>query len=232
MLFVEEETPKKILIGPNYKGPGHYQYHPLGFVELVDYMGTVERIVSIAGVSYGKNEDAPEESPEDAEKRRVRIINTLLTKKHLSPFEHLVFTFHIKLPIFVMRQLARHRIASINEKSGRYTQFDRQEFWMPDWERMDPEIAADLSDGYVVAHHIYNKLLRKGVPRELARTVLPVASYTEIYWTINARSLMNFFEQRLDPQAQYEMREYARAVYMLVSKQFPLIFHDNSSTPT
>lgn len=212
MLYQDPDNPKRILVHSDT------QKEPYGFVELVDCMGSIVRIVSIAGVSYGKNEVDSEED------RQKRIIATLLAKKHLSPFEHLVFTFHIKLPIFVMRHLVRHRIASINEKSGRYTLFD-SDTWIPDSERIGGQDNKEvLVKGYEQAFSTYNQLLENGVKKEVARAVLPVAVYTEIYWTINARSLMNFFEQRLDQTAQYETREYAKAIFILVSERFPLVF--------
>jgi len=195
------------------------QKDPHGFVELMEVMGSIEKVVKVAGVSYGKNEV---ESEED---RQKRIITTLLAKKHLSPFEHLVFTFHIKLPIFVMRHLVRHRIASVNEKSGRYTAFNVRDFWIPDFDRIQGQANRDLLvAGYEQAFKIYEHLLANGVKKEVARAVLPVAAYTEIYWTVNARSLMNFFDQRLAKTAQYETREYAQAVLSLVSRRFPLVF--------
>ncbi len=94
-----------------------------GFVELVEILGDDNSVVQAARTSYGKGLTNPE--------RDRKLINYLMEHGHHSPFEHVIFKFHIKLPIFVMRQLVRHRIASINERSGRYTQFE-EEWFLPD----------------------------------------------------------------------------------------------------
>ncbi|MBP8660829.1 MAG: FAD-dependent thymidylate synthase, partial [Mesotoga sp.] len=102
-----------------------------GFVELVEILGDDNSVVQAARTSYGKGLTNPE--------RDRKLINYLMEHGHHSPFEHVIFKFHIKLPIFVMRQLVRHRIASINERSGRYTQFE-EEWFLPDEIRVpDPE---------------------------------------------------------------------------------------------
>ena len=144
---------------------------------------------------------------------------------HGTPFEHLNFTFHIKAPIFIARQWFRHRIGSFNEISGRYVKLDL-DFWGPDewrindqknlqsssFKELSPEEVADLNSSLEHTYkHIsvtYDYLIAQGVAREQARAILPVATYTEFYWTVNARSLFNFIKLRTHESAQKEMQDY------------------------
>ncbi|AKI96498.1 FAD-dependent thymidylate synthase [Kosmotoga pacifica] len=203
-----------------------------GFVRLVEVFGDDFSAVQAARVSYGKGLTTPE--------RDKNLIDYLMNHGHHSPFEHIVFKFHLKLPIFVMRQLVRHRIASINERSGRYTEF-KEDWYIPERVRIpDPvnkqgsvisdndtlnEEAIELIEKTIENTFItYNKLLAMGVARELARIVLPTAMYTECYWTINARSLMNFLNLRADSHAQWEMQQYAFAIAEIFHKKCPLTY--------
>ena len=190
-----------------------------GFVRLVDFMGGDQGVVDAARVSYGGKSKG-----EDADRK---LIAYLLKHKHETPFEHAVFKFHVKAPIFVMRQWIRHRMASYNEISARYTEV-KDEFYIPtQWRAQDLKnkqgsvIAPTLDhakltalfEGQVkAALKTYKELLDAGVARELARMVLPVNSYTEFYWTINARALMNFVSLRADVHAQWEIQQYAEAL--------------------
>ncbi len=189
-----------------------------GFVRLVDFMGGDQGVVDAARVSYGGKSKGPEADR--------KLIAYLMKHKHESPFEHAVFKFHVKTPIFVMRQWIRHRIASYNEISARYTEV-KDEFYLPArWRAQDPKnkqgsVAADaLDDAALTAKFsgqvdaalaCYKDLLAAGVAREMARMVLPVNMYTEFYWTINARSLMNFVSLRADAHAQWEIQRYGEA---------------------
>ncbi|MDI3524491.1 MULTISPECIES: FAD-dependent thymidylate synthase [unclassified Kosmotoga] len=203
-----------------------------GFVRLVEVMGDDFSAVQAARVSYGKGLTTPE--------RDKKLIFYLMEHGHHSPFEHIIFKFHIKLPIFVMRQLVRHRIASINERSGRYTEFS-DEWYIPERIRTPDKVNRqgsvfvdddDLnSEGIRLiektiekTYQAYKRLLEMGVARELARIVLPTSMYTECYWTINARSMMNFLNLRADSHAQYEMQQYALAVAKIFKSKCPVTY--------
>ncbi|MGM0640028.1 MAG: FAD-dependent thymidylate synthase [Thermotogota bacterium] len=193
-----------------------------GFVQLVDHMGDDRSAVKAARVSYGK-----ELSTEERDKK---LINYLLLHGHFSPFEHISFTFHVKAPIFVVRQWFRHRVGmSPNEISRRYTSKQADEFYVPDHIRLqdiknkqgsfksnDDNITKEsikkIDKAYEEAYNVYKDLLNKGVAREMARMVLPVGQYTEFYLTANARALMHFFNLRADSHAQWEIQEYAKAM--------------------
>jgi thymidylate synthase (FAD) len=199
-----------------------------GFVKLVDFMGGDQRAVDSARVSFGgvsKGED-----------RDRKLLEYLLANAHHSPFEHSVFQFHIKCPIFVARQWMRHRIASYNEISARYTEV-QDEFYVPAAFRVQDKInrqgsvASPALDNAALlkvyeasikaSYEAYEKLLAAGVAREMARAVLPVAQYTQFHWSVNARSLMNFLDLRLDSHAQYEIRVYAEALREIFEARMP-----------
>ncbi len=203
-----------------------------GFVRLVEMLGNDFSPVQAARVSTGKGLTSPE--------RDTRLLLYLMENGHHSPFEHIVFKFHIKLPIFVMRQLVRHRIASINERSGRYSEFD-DDWYLPDHarvnekgniqgsvfsgdEQLDEKTRSMIETSISESYETYRKLLEMGVARELARIVLPSAMYTEFYWTINARSLMNFLSLRADSHAQYEIQECALAIADIFKETCPTTF--------
>jgi thymidylate synthase (FAD) len=185
-----------------------------GFVDLVDSMGTDLSIVRAARVSYGKTSSDPEKDK--------KLIKFLLNNDHGTPFEHTSFTFHVKAPIFIVRQWMRHRIGnSFNEISGRYTEM-KEEFYLPTTLRtqvgknyqyenlMDSVNSLEKIEAhYDATFKLYKELLELGVAKEQARAILPLGLYTEFYWTVNARSLMHFISLRLDPHAQEEIREYA-----------------------
>jgi thymidylate synthase (FAD) len=192
-----------------------------GFVRLVDTMGDDMAVVRAARVSYG-NESKGEKADE-------KLIHYLMKHNHGTPFEHIVFSFHIKCPIFVARQWFRHRIGSFNEISGRYTEL-ATEFFVPtalrenktanhqasiEGDFTDDEIQSMLSEwnyALEIAESTYESLLEKGVAREQARAVLPIGTYTEFYWTVNLRSLFNFIRLRTADDSQAEMREYAEKI--------------------
>jgi len=207
--------------------------HDIGFVRLVDTMGDDMAVVRAARVSYGE-----ESKGDDADQK---LINFMMSHNHGTPFEHINFTFHIKCPIFVARQWFRHRIGSFNEISLRYTEYEEQ-IWRPDAWRMNNQINKQSSgegnfsekeieclngeydnamDAAVIT---YNGLLERGVAREQARAVLPMAAYTEFYWTVNARSLFNFLKLRMADSAQKEIQDYAIAVYELAQPVAPWAF--------
>jgi len=192
-----------------------------GFVRLVDYLGGDERIVQAARVSYGAGTKSFRED--------AALIDHLLRNEHTSPFEQVILTFHVKLPIFVARQWIRHRTARVNEISGRYSVM-KDDFYVP----APSAIALQSSDNrqgraaealpeaeakariaameaaQKSAYAEYSELVEAGLARELARIDLPLSLYTEWYWQIDLHNLFRFIQLRLDPHAQLEIREYAK----------------------
>lgn len=210
-----------------------------GGVVLVDHMASDLKVVGAARVSTGK-------SPAFASKGKRadrKLIGYLMTNGHGSPFEHSVFQFYVKAPIFVVREWQRHRMASYNEQSGRYGVF-QSEFYVPDHVRVpDPEDRQssiigtrdiDLQGGSGnptlwairssadLAFNTYKTMIDGGVAREMARLVLPLNLYTSFWFTVNARSLMNFLALRNHPKAQWEIQQYARAIESIFEKRMPL----------
>ncbi len=199
-----------------------------GFVRLVDFMGGDQRAVESARVTFG--------SESKGEGKDKKLVEYLLAHAHHSPFEHSVFQFHVKLPIFVARQWMRHRMASYNEVSARYTEV-REEFYIPAEFRVQDKInrQGSVKSGTLdnrqlleiyeksldASYAAYRSLLENGVAREMARMVLPVAQYTQFHWTVNARSLMNFLSLRMDAHAQMEIQEYAKAIAEIFKARMP-----------
>ncbi len=206
-----------------------------GFVRLVDYMGGDQRIVQAARVSYGEGTKTVRED--------AGLIDYLLRNEHTSPFEQVIFTFHAKMPVFVARQWVRHRMARLNEISGRYSVMP-DEFYIPVLEdvaeqstdnkqgrkneAMETVRAEGVRESITELHHQayagYKKLLEEGTARELARVVLPLGLYTEWYWQIDLHNLFRFLKLRLDPHAQKEIRAYAAVMKDLASKVSPMAF--------
>ncbi len=201
-----------------------------GLVRLVDFMGGDVAVVQAARVSFGKGAT-------DAERDR-KLVHYLMANRHETPFEHSVFKFHIKCPIFVARQWFRHRMASYNEISGRYTTM-KEEFCLPEvlrtqkgknyqFEDLDAETNVELKERirqqYQSAYELYKLLLARGVAKEHARIVLPLSLYTQFYWTINARALMNFLSLRLEEHAQLEIRQYAQVISKIFQQKMPWTF--------
>lgn len=189
-------------------------------VDLVDYMGTDKSIVDAARVSYGKNLSI---TTDDKDRKLIRY---LMENGHTSPFEHVAFTFYIKTPIFIARQIMRHRTWAFNEISMRYTQAKDEFFGPKEWRGqsahnkqmsagvLNPYDAANATDRYSQAldsaWFYYQDLLEYGVSRELARMVLPVSLMTEFYGTVNLHNLMHFLKLRLHEHAQPEVQDVAR----------------------
>jgi thymidylate synthase (FAD) len=204
-----------------------------GFVRLVDYLGGDARIVQSARVSYGEGTKTVREDG--------ALIDYLLRNSHTSPFEQVVLTFHLKMPIFVARQLVRHRTARMNEISGRYSVL-QNECYVPalqdiatqssdnkqgrDAEPLLPneaeKVRATIRRGQEDTFAAYNELIESGLARELARINLPLAVYTEMYWQIDLHNLLHFLKLRLDAHAQKEIREYAEILLEIARKVAPL----------
>lgn len=204
-----------------------------GFVRLDGALASDLSVVNAARVSFNMHKDAMDESDEG-------LIRFLMRERHGTPFEHNAFRFHISCPIFVMREWIRHRIGSFNELSGRYTEL-KPEFYIPQYVRTQvgkpgaytfesvddvyaETVRQDMDNVYTYAYDSYRRLVSEGVAKEVARMVLPVGIKTEFYWTVNARSLMNFLSLRNQEQAQYEIREYAKAVELFFAQQMPVTY--------
>jgi thymidylate synthase (FAD) len=203
-----------------------------GFVRLVDYLGGDERVVQSARVSYGEGTKTYRED--------AALIDHLLRNGHTSPFEQVVLTFHIKLPVFVARQWIRHRTARLNEISGRYSVL-KDDFYIPVPEdvalqsadnkqgRADAAlntaeaelIRSDLEASQKKAYGDYARMVENGLARELARINLPLSLYTEWYWQIDLHNLFHFLELRLDTHAQKEIRLYAKVLFDIAKKIAP-----------
>ena len=204
-----------------------------GKVVLIDSFGSDTRIATVARTSYQKGT-----KPVQADRGLIRY---LMRHRHTSPFEMGEVLFYVKIPIFVARQLLRHRTANINELSGRYSEMSDQ-FWFPELEDLGPQstmnnqgrapmtndlkakkakqnmvLAADTS------YNTYDALLHvSDVSREVARTVLPLSVYTEMYWKCDLHNFFHFAKLRMDRHAQKEIRDMATAMYELVKSQFPI----------
>lgn len=206
--------------------------HENGFVRLDGCMADDVSVVNSARVSFGRRI----ENLEEGDKALIRF---LMRERHGTPFEHNSFRFHISCPIFVAREWFRHRIGSFNEFSGRYsemsqTAYSPSEFsWRRQagkpgaytFESINPAETAELTEtlqsAYEASFKAYVKLLSMGVAKEQARLVIPVGTFTEFYWTVNARSLMNFLSLRTHETAQREIRDYAELVELLFAEQMP-----------
>ncbi len=204
-----------------------------GFVRLVDYFGGDQRIVQSARVSYG--EGTKSVSQDGA------LIDYLLRHQHTSPFEQVVMTFHVKMPIFVARQWVRHRTGRMNEVSGRYS-IMKDEFYVPAEDKVSPQstdnkqgraseafdketadkIITKLEEGQKAAYESYNELIDSGLAREIARINLPLSLYTEFYWEMDLHNLFHFLKLRLDSHAQYEIRVYAEVILEMCRKVAPM----------
>ena len=219
------------------------EVHKHGFVKLLEVMGTDEEVENAARISYGTGTRKVSQTR--------NLIRYLMRHKHTSPFEMCEVKFHLKLPIFVMRQLVRHRTANINEYSGRYSIMS-DEFYLPaekdvheQSEQNNQGRGKELDEGnkqlvlgrmYDVNEHAkscYRQIVEpnnldgfyegfKGIARELARVILPVSNYTECIWKIDLNNFFHFSKLRMDSHAQQEIRDYAVAMYELVKPLFPI----------
>jgi thymidylate synthase (FAD) len=206
---------------------------PDGFVELLDVMGDDAAICAAARVSYDQTKKVSDDRT---------LIRYLMRHNHTTPFEMAELKFIVRVPMDIWRQWVRHRTASINEYSTRYREAIDSAA-IPDWGEwrtqsttnkqgsgeMLPEdygshCTRDFADATDACREAYNKLIARGVAREQARSVLQLATYTEAYWKIDLHNLLHFLRLRMAPDAQQEIREFANAIYMLVSPLFPFTF--------
>ncbi len=210
-----------------------------GFITVIDKLGSDLTVVNSARVSFGKRKDKFDESDR-------KLVKYLAKHKHWSPFRHLMVQFHVKAPEFVMRQWYKHVVGietssssstkdhAWNEISGRYVPVT--DFYVPEIWRRQSENNKQASEGSVenqaAAGKIfgdamrqildsYEKLLALGVAKEQARMILPLNQYTEVYWTASFQAIMNFIELRDEDTAQWEIREYAKAMKELMLEIYP-----------
>lgn len=201
-----------------------------GLVRLIDHMGSDLSIVRAARGSY----DADWRAGEDE-----KLIHYLMKNKHTSPFEAVSFTFEVKAPIFVFRQWHRHRTWSYNEVSARYSELP-EEFYVPAIDQITSQstsnkqmrtdeqhpLAASIQQAIYSTSNgsfaTYKELIANGCPRELARSVLPVGTYSHMFATVNLHTLVHFLRLRLHSHAQYEIRVYAEAMLALIEPIVPV----------
>jgi len=200
------------------------------YVQLVDSMPQIHldsAIVQAARVSYANSGSLkPARSDEG-------LIRHLMRHWHNTPFEMVEFKFYIKMPIFVARQHFRHRTASVNEISARYSEV-KPEFFIPDQYRSQSTINKQCSEAPIeldnteqtesckYAFTVYNRLIHDGCSRELARCHLPQSTYTEFFWKINLHNLMHYLRLRMAPDAQPEIQVYAKAIFELIKPLLPI----------
>jgi thymidylate synthase (FAD) len=205
-----------------------------GFLRVVDYMGTSAAVVQAARVSYGTGTKSVREDR--------GLIRYLLRHRHTTPFEMLELKLHLKMPIFVARQWIRHRMASINEYSGRYSLMS-SEFYVPEAEAIQPQSKTNrqgrdgrYSEGdqrvmqealRIVqkdAYECYQHMVDEdgyNLSRELARIGLSLGTYTEFYWKIDLHNLLHFLSLRVDSHAQMEIRVYAEVIENIIAGWVP-----------
>ncbi len=216
-----------------------------GFVELIDSMGSDLTVVNSARVSFGKRKTSLSEGDK-------KLIQYLADHKHWSPFRHVQFQFHCKVPEFVARQWYKHVVGiaytdaatvdhAWNEISLRYVDASDFHFYTPDGFRKQSEDNKQAStdelvkdpDGLLMTEYknhcqkaldLYHRLLEHGVAREQARGVLPLNIYTEFYWTVSLQALVNFIHLRTHAGAQFEIRLFADALQQLAQDVVPVSF--------
>jgi thymidylate synthase (FAD) len=204
-----------------------------GFVRVVDYMGDDSAVVQAARTSYGKGT-----------KRRHEdrgLLRYLMRHAHTTPFEMCELKLHVRVPMDVWRQWIRHRTASVNEYSTRYSEaIGAAQRTAPEAWRLQSASNRQGSSGLLPvgqgvrlseeesrlqrqAREVYEARLAAGVAREQARKDLPLSTYTEAYWKIDLQNLLHFLELRMDEHAQQEIRAYASVIgEQIVAKWVPL----------
>lgn len=206
---------------------------PHGFVRYIEHMGTDTSIVEAARVSYGE--------PSKGDELDRKLIEYLHRNRHTSPFEQAAIKFNIAMPIFCMRQFVRHRTFKLNEFSARYKELP-DKFFIPNIWRMQNKtgnkqgsaVTASAADpiwqerqtsraihAFSACRGEYEAMIADGVANELARIVIPVSCYTEIYVVCDLHNLMHFLRLRLDKHAQKEMRDIAKSMWEITKQLYP-----------
>jgi thymidylate synthase (FAD) len=200
-----------------------------GFVRLVDQMGSDLSVVNAARISFGRESESMND-------KDLKLLRYLWDHQHTSPFRHATLQFHIKAPLFVLRQWMKHQVGCAwNEISGRYVKFN-PEFYVPSTWRKQHQSNKQGSQGEITdsksaqilyesnmncAVEDYYELLSMGVCKEQARMVLPLSLYSECYWTTSLQAVLHFLKLREDEHSQKEIREYAQAVRVITQEHFP-----------
>lgn len=200
-------------------------------VQLIESWGTDKTVARAARVSFGSDDLSTDELTE----RDKKLIHYLAKHKHTSCFEHQGATLRLKVPIFIARQIQRHRTFSYNEISRRYVDTPPEFFWPDKWrkraenvkqgsseEEVDFDAAGYARSAALVALEVYERLLEEGAAPEQARMILPQNTYTEFYMTSNLRAWSHFLKLRLDSHAQYEVRVVAEQVKDILTPLFPV----------
>ena len=214
------------MIGKEFKCLNH------GHVTLIDYMGGDASVTQAARVSYAGDKNTFDPVKDGG------LIRYLMSHRHTTPFEMVQIKVRMKLPLFVARQWVRHRTASLNEVSGRYTQLP-DDFYIPEPENVQHQStdnkqgrSGQMEDAQVHIDHLleeqqaayqdYETRIEAGMAKELSRINLPVSIYTEWYWNQNLHNMLHLLGLRMDSHAQYEIRVFADALYEIVKAVAPL----------
>lgn len=199
----------------------------MSFVRLVEHMGSDASIVQAARVSYGAGTKTPSDDR--------TLIRYLMRHWHTTPFEMVEFKFHIRCPIFVARQWLRHRTASVNELSARYSVI-QDDFYVPSpyagqseqnkqgsdtTQELDGTCTLDSISHCAEGFNMYTRLIEKGASREQARIHLPLGTFTEFYWKIDLHNLFGFLHKRMDLHAQKEIRVLALKIFEMIKPIVP-----------
>jgi thymidylate synthase (FAD) len=204
----------------------------------IDHMGNDLTVANAARVSFGKTSEMEDDpwGPPKLKKKDDKLIRYLAKHKHISPFGHCFASFHVKAPIFVARQLVKHKFLRWNEISRRYVD-DKPEFYVPDVWRGRSEDKKQGSEGvigmsydewqtykitYTDAQDIYFYLMAKGVAPEQARMVLPQSTMTEWYWSGSLDAFADMCNLRCKPDTQAETREVAKQIDHKMIELFPV----------
>lgn len=201
-----------------------------GSIEVVDWMGDDSDIVKAARISTGSSTKTTQEDE--------RLIDYLVEHMHTSPFEMCEIKLKLSMPIFIARQWMRHRMASINEYSGRYSEMN-DEFYIPKQFRLQSKSNHQGSDGILDSQSNemfqnklsqnfqqnfsdYQSMLGKGISREMSRIILPLSTYTSFFWKIDLHNLLKFLQLRMDSTAQEEIQVYAKEIWKIVKMWVPV----------
>lgn len=193
-----------------------------GYIEIKDYMpkndNVIQYITNIARISYGYFNEMEYDKAKE-------LVNKMLFNGHSSPFEKVILLFEVKCPLFISKQWMRHRTGSYNEISGRYTEM-KPEFYIPSEERFNQftdtttdynSFVSKMTTACEISYNQYLDMVRNNVPKEVARSILPYGMYTTFYFKMDLHNLFHFLKLRLDKHAQYEIREYAKAIIQIIS---------------
>lgn len=236
--LMEQETPKGTVdLFEVYPPEQKSLYCDLGYVKLVDMQPRIVPVGRTADVAIARNARVSYNVEEmKSVEQDAKLIEYLVKNHHTSPLESVVFQFEMQIPIFVERQLIRHRTARVNEQSMRYTKAE-DIFYFPDMrmqsqrnkqcsseEKVSEELNAiwdNVKDLNKQLYESYEKLLEAGAAREVARCCLPVSLVTKLMFQMDLNNLMKFFKLRMAPDAQKEIRDLANAMFEIVQPYIP-----------